>query len=89
VAGRVSTCHNRQVTLFVLQSTSFASHRTSGWVWQFRQRVSKTEVVTFRVALVRSGSKVAEVTFTPVGTYDVSQPGFIALAGRAAVRLSE
>jgi hypothetical protein len=64
-------------------------HRTSGRVWQLRQKVSKQKVVTFRVALVRFGHTVAEVTFTPVGTYDVSQVEFVALARRAAVRLNE
>jgi len=89
VTRDVASCHKRQVTLTVLKSTSFSLHRTSGRVWQLRQKVSKKKVVTFRVALVRFGHTVAEVTFTPVGTYDVSQVEFVALARRAAVRLNE
>jgi hypothetical protein len=89
VAKSVSSCHRRQVTLSVPQSTSFSAHRASGWVWQFRQKVSKNKVATFRVALVCFGRRVAEVTFTPAGAYDVLQPAFITLAQRAAIRLAE
>ena len=89
VTRDVASCHKRQVTLTVLKSTSFSLHRTSGRVWQLRQKVSKKKVVTFRVALVRFGDTVAEMTFTPVGTYDVSHVEFVALARRAAVRLNE
>jgi len=88
VARDVASCHQRQVTLSVVRSTSFASLRTSGWVWEVRQRVSKQKVLRFRIGLVRFGAAVAEVTFTPAGAYDVSQPEFIALAKRAAVRLA-
>ncbi len=89
VARRVASCQQRQVTLSVPQSTSFSERRASGWVWQFRQKVSKEKIAIFRVALVRFGSEVAEVTFTPAGAYDVPQPSFIALAQRAATRLGE
>jgi DNA-directed RNA polymerase specialized sigma24 family protein len=89
VAQHVASCHRRQVTLSVVRSTSFTVRRTTGEVWQVQQRVSKRKTVTFRVALVRLGATVAEVTFTPVGAYDVSQPQFLALAQRAAVRLGQ
>ena len=89
VARGVATCHRRLPTVRVPQSTSFSSRREGGWVWQFVQQLSPRRVTTFRVALVRSGSTVAEVTFTPAGSYDVPQPKFIALAQRAAVRLTE
>lgn len=88
VTEHVQSCHKRQVTLSVVQSSSFDGHHSHGQVWQLRQKVSKQKVVTFRVALVRRGSTVAEVTFTPVGRYDVAQPVFLALAKRAAVRLA-
>jgi hypothetical protein len=39
------------------------------------------------MALVRRGSDVAQVTFTPAEKYDISQKAFEALANRAAQRL--
>ncbi len=89
IAHQVASCRQHHVTVTVPQSTSFSTDRTAGWVWQLRQQVSKQKVVTFRVALVRAGPTVAVVTFTPVGTYDVPQPAFVALAERAAVRLND
>jgi hypothetical protein len=89
VARHVASCERRQATLSVPQSTTFTTNRISGSVWQFRQKLSKRQVLTFRVALVRFGSTVAEVTFTPVGEYDVSQPDFVALAKRAGIRLAD
>lgn len=74
VTRAVGSCHKRQVTLSVLRSASFSSDRTSGRVWELRQKVSKTRALTFRVGLVRFGATVAEVTFTPADGYDVT-PG--------------
>jgi DNA-directed RNA polymerase specialized sigma24 family protein len=87
VARRVASCHIRQVTLRVSQSTALSVNGASGWVWQVRQQVSRQQMSTFRVALVRVGNTVAEVTFTPVGRYDVPPDAFAALAHRAALRL--
>ena len=39
------------------------------------------------MAIVRHGSDVAQVTFTPSGKYDISQKEFVAMATRAAQRL--
>ena len=36
------------------------------------------------MAIVRQGSDVAQVTFTPAGKYDISQKEFVALVTRAA-----
>lgn len=89
VTRAVGSCHKRQVTLSVLRSASFSSDRTSGRVWELRQKVSKTRALTFRVALVRFGATVAEVTFTPADGYDVTPGEFVALASRAATRLDD
>lgn len=89
VARRVSSCHDRQVTLTVLGASTFSSQRSSGRVWRLQQKVSKSRVLTFRVALVQRGDTVAELTFTPAGGYDVTQAEFAALARRAAIRLDD
>lgn len=89
VATHVAGCHKRQLTLSVAASTTFTAARTNGDVWKVLQKTSKTTTLTLRVALVRYGDVVAQVTFTPAGVNDVSQPEFVALARRAAIRLAD
>lgn len=89
VRSTVAGCHQRQLSLSVLQTSTFGAGGRSGSVWQIQQRASKQRVTTSRVALVRVGSRVAEVTFTPGGAeYDVSTADYLALARRTAQRLT-
>lgn len=87
-ATRVRSCQSRHPTMTVQGSTTFTSHVAVGKVWRIKQKVSKQESAIYRVALVRHGSSVAQVTFTPAGRYDVSQSTYVALARRAGVRLA-
>jgi hypothetical protein len=59
----------------------------AGTTWRVGFEVNKKSRVYYRMALVRRGSDVAQVTFTPAEKYDISQKAFEALANRAAQRL--
>jgi DNA-directed RNA polymerase specialized sigma24 family protein len=87
VTAHVRSCHQRQPTMTVLGSTSFTSHVAQGRAWRVKQQVSPRRAAIFRIAMVRHGATVAQVTFTPVGPYDVKQASYLALAKRAGVRL--
>jgi hypothetical protein len=70
------------------RATTFTSHVAVGRIWRIKQSLSKQGSALFRVAMVRHGSSVAQVTFTPAGRYDVKQSIYVALARRAGVRLA-
>jgi DNA-directed RNA polymerase specialized sigma24 family protein len=90
VADHVAGCHQRQLSLTVLHTTSFDSPVGGGTVWEVLQKTSKKTTTTFRVALVRAGARMAEVTFTPGDpTFDVDQTDYVSLARRAMLRLTE
>ncbi len=56
-------------------------------MWRVSVEVTKGNRAYYRMSLIRHGSDVAQVTFTPAGTYDISQKTFKAMAVRAATRL--
>lgn len=87
VADNVRSCHSRQNRLSVERSTSFSAHRTNGRVWELSRTETKGPPQLVRMALVRRGGQVAQLTFTPAPTADMTQAAFIALARRAAERL--
>jgi hypothetical protein len=59
------------------------------WTWLLRTEVTAKKTVTFRVAFVRVGDTVAQVTFSPTATDDLSAVQFRDLAARAGDRLRE
>ena len=89
VRATVAGCHKRQLSLTVLSSATFDAAGQTGAVWRIQQAASKQQRAVYRVALVRVGTRVAEVTFTPgAPAYDLGAADFVALAKRAAARLS-
>jgi hypothetical protein len=89
VAAAVAGCSDRQLTLSVSDTAPVTSGPGSGYVWRIGLQTSASTTLEFRVALVRVGSTVAEVTFTPGGGYDVDPAGFATLATRATQRLGQ
>lgn len=57
--------------------------------WDLTTKVSATRDVRFRLGFVRVGRRVAQLTFTPADTDDVSPSAFDALLRRAGDRLRE
>jgi hypothetical protein len=89
VATAVAGCSERQLTLSVTDSSPVTAASGSGFRWRIELETSPTTTLVFRVAVVRVGRSVTEVTLTPSGGYDPGPAGFATLTSRAAQRLSQ
>ncbi len=87
VEERISKCPDRNLSAKVDQEESIESGGARGTAWRVGLELNKKSRVYYRMAVVRLGSDVAQVTFTPSGKYDISQKDFVALATRASQRL--
>ena len=90
-AARLDGCEERDLASTVRRLTRRADERagTELAIWQVTTEISDAEEIRFRTALVRSGNRVAQVTFTPAAGLDIDDAAFRALTGRALERLGE
>ncbi|MGA9101656.1 hypothetical protein, partial [Aeromicrobium sp.] len=87
VEKRIANCPDANLSAEVDQTRSIESGETRGTAWRVGLEVNKKSRVFYRMAIVRQGADVAQVTFTPAGRYDISQKDFADLVTRAAQRL--
>jgi hypothetical protein len=87
--NRIRTCEDRRLTASVHGPHRAADGAIKVRSWSMSFEVSSSKTVDYRLALVRNGSRVAQLSFTPVGKYDVTGRSFNALAIRAGQRLDE
>lgn len=87
VAKTVKKCPKANLSAKVDQHDTFSTPAYSGQVWRIGLEVTKGKRVYYRMSIVRRGVDVAQVTFTPVGDYDITEKEFTTLAGRAGARL--
>jgi hypothetical protein len=87
IEKRISKCPDANLSAEVDDKHSIESGDTRGTAWRVGLEVNKKSRVYYRMAVVRQGADVAQVTFTPAGRYDISQNAFAALVTRAAQRL--
>ncbi|WP_332643651.1 hypothetical protein [Aeromicrobium sp.] len=87
ISDRVNECGVKNLTAKVDQRDSFRTGQYSGKTWRISLEVTKGQRIIFRGAIIRRGSDVAQVTFTPSGKFDVSSKVFKAVAARAGARL--
>lgn len=87
VEKRIAKCPDRNLSAKVDQKDSIESGGSRGTAWRVGLELNKKSRVYYRMAIVRLGSDVAQVTFTPSGKYDISQKVFAQLVTRAAQRL--
>lgn len=87
ITKRMKKCEDDSLSARVDQKMSVTSGEARGTVWRVGLEVTKKSRIYYRVALVRRGADVAQVTFTPAGSYDISQKVFRTLAARAGQRL--
>lgn len=85
----VGRCNDRQVSLSVESDTSIEVEQGVGRIYEVALAASETRTVTFRVALFRVGTLVAQVTFTPTARYDLTGAEYEALIQRAALRATQ
>lgn len=89
VERRVSRCEDRDLNITVGAAGEIDDGPVRGQVWQIEQAASENRSLIYRMAIVRVGDAVAQVTFTPSDDYDISREDYIRLAGRAGARLSQ
>lgn len=89
VTTAVTACSDSEPGFTVAAADEIALDRGQGFTWRIELRTSTDTTLVFRVALLRVGPTVAQVTFTPSGSDDVSRSGYLALATRAAARLTQ
>jgi DNA-directed RNA polymerase specialized sigma24 family protein len=84
VRAKLATCPHRELGTKV--------ERVAGdptmTAWRVRTQVSKTQVVTFLMGVVRNRGAVAQVGFVPDGRHTMTTAEFVALVHRAGERLS-
>lgn len=89
VDERVSGCEDRDLNTEVARAGEISDGGITGQIWQIEQAASEDRSLIYRMALVRVGDSVAQVTFTPSEEYDISRPSYAELAIRAGERLGQ
>ena len=87
VGKRIAKCPDANLSAEVDQKKAIESGDDRGTAWRVGLELNKKSRVYYRMAIVRQGSDVAQVTFTPAGKFDISQKEFVALVPRAGQRL--
>jgi hypothetical protein len=87
VRKRINACSDKNLSAKIDQHKTFKSSAYVGDVWRVGVEVTKGHRAYYRMSVIRRGSDVAQVTFTPAGTYDITPNTFEAMAVRAATRL--
>jgi hypothetical protein len=82
-------CSDRQVSLEVPATAEVDVPQGRGATYEISLTLSESESLTFRVALIRVGSRVAQVTFTPTQRFDLNPYEFNVLVQRAALRITQ
>lgn len=91
VRGRIGACEGRDVATTVSggRTETRESPQLDLSSWLLTTKVSRSENVRFRVGFVRVGPTVAEVTFAPAPSDDVTEAAFRSLLVRSGDRLRE
>ena len=85
----VAGCEKRDLATRVTGGRTLRAAGADGSTWVLTTEVAKGEKVRFRIGFVRVGRQVAEVTFAPTSSDDVSDGDFDRLVLRAGERLRE
>jgi hypothetical protein len=89
VTKRVANCEDRQPNAVVQSTDEIDDGALHGMIWQIDISPSENASLVFRVALLRVGSTVTQVTFTPAEKFDVDSAQYRELAQRAGQRLQQ
>ena len=89
VRGHVAGCEKRDLATSVDSAARHRTERTDRSTWTLTTEVSKTEKVRFRVGFVQVGPRVAQLTFAPTSSDDMTEHSFDALVVRSGERLRQ
>lgn len=87
IRSRMAKCPDVNLAAKIDQRQKVKGSGFAGDTWRVGLEVSKGKRVYYRMAIVRRGSSVAQVTFTPASEYDITKNVFALMAARAATRL--
>jgi len=91
IRDKLATCSKKDLGSHVTRLSSTSSDNGDLTAWRVQVETSTHGAgasVTYLMAIVRTGSAVAQVGFVPSGTVTMSDADFTALAQRAAQRLT-
>ena len=89
VRRSVGTCNDRQLSLEVRDAKDVDVRGGSADIWRIAVGTSEDKALIFRVALVRVGNVVSQLTFTPSRNYDIRDGQYVVLTQRVAARLHQ
>lgn len=88
IARDIDRCPDANLSAKVGERAAVKGQDLSGQSWQISVEVSDGQRQVIRTGVVRRGAAVAQVTMTPVGSYDVDRATWEALVERAGERLA-
>lgn len=88
-ADEVAACDEDRLGAEVSDPVTVSQGTATGTVWEMTFSVADDEEASYRMGLVVNGARVAQLTFSPVGSYDIDETAYERLLLRAGQRLSE
>jgi len=87
VSNTVEKCPKANLSASLDQRSNIKTSTTSGKVWRVGFEVDKKAKIYYRMALIRRGKDVAQVTFTSADKFDINREEFEQLTERSGQRL--
>ncbi|UPK76029.1 hypothetical protein MU582_05155 [Nocardioidaceae bacterium SCSIO 66511] len=87
VIDRVNNCEDKDLSATIHKGKRIAEAGVTGNTWRLTFEVDDKHTVDYRLGLVRTGDRVAQVTFAPLKKYDIRSSDFDKLVARAGERL--
>ncbi|MGL5808973.1 MAG: hypothetical protein ACRCYQ_03410 [Nocardioides sp.] len=87
IRNRLEGCEKKDLGASVTNLKRTKTADTELYVWEVRIEVSEKKSVTYLMSVMRSGRRVAQVSFVPAPGAEMTATDFIALSSRALDRL--
>jgi hypothetical protein len=88
-ADEGAACDEDRLGAEVSDASTVSQGSATGTVWEMTFRIADDEEVSYRMGLVVNRDRVAQLTFSPDGTYDIDETAYERLLLRAGQRLIE
>lgn len=89
IAARLASCERRVSSATVGRGQPVRSADVAGTTWRVEFALPRDRLLRYRMGVVRSGDRVAQVAFSPSRSTDVRSAAFDRLVVRAGQRLAE
>jgi hypothetical protein len=88
VRDNLDACPDKNLAAQVDEQEDYDEDSIEGTSWRVRLDLHDGSQARYRTSIIRNGDAVAQVTFTPADSYDISEQKFERLVKRAGQRLS-